>query len=94
LLQVLVFMDSMAEQKSKRTPNAPEAPRSGRVQVTVTVNKKLLRRMDAVARETARNRSEMMDRIVEHYVATNPEAMRILADPDIQRLIEQQDQED
>ena len=43
------------------------APKSKRTQITVTVNDRLLKKLDRLASESDRNRSEMIDRVIEAY---------------------------
>jgi metal-responsive CopG/Arc/MetJ family transcriptional regulator len=53
---------------------AVATPKARRKTITVTVNEPLMDDVDYVASETGRNRSEMLDRVIEFYLANHPEA--------------------
>lgn len=49
------------------------SPKSQRVQVTVTINRRLLKSFDRECATLDRNRSEMMDRVIEFYFQHHPQ---------------------
>jgi metal-responsive CopG/Arc/MetJ family transcriptional regulator len=62
MLAHLHYSGVAKEKKSRATPKAD------RVQITITVNRYFLERIEEMGREVGRNRSEMIDRAVEEYV--------------------------
>jgi len=59
--------------KPARTPDAAKAPERDRRQISATVNARLLRELDTIARETGRNRSDMLDDLIEFYAMHHPD---------------------
>ena len=62
-----------SNKKLGRTADATDPPKADRLAVSATVNKSLLKKLDTIARETGRNRSEMIDRLIEFYLQNHPE---------------------